>query len=443
VAGITRRVGAWVRPPGRRHLTVFAALTGASQTEALLSVLGSVVLVRAEGAETAGRVFFAQAAAALWFTFADPKLDDAIQRFVPQEQAAGRGRGSALFDRLLRLDALAGSAGTAAGMLGTLFAAGAGWLDAGQAWLLLLALAAAGAAAPLGTIGAGFAVAGDLRRLGVLRFATAAVSFALSVGALLAAGPTAYLAAAAVAAAASTWLLAGAARRAVRDALGPPAEGPVGTPPRMWGFAAKSMAAASAAMLSERGLLVLAGALAGPYLVTYLKIAGAPGRLYHTFVTTASAQLHPRLAAAAVAGDGAAIRRDTLRVSVLLTGLGAVTMLAGAALTAPAITIVYGPAYAWLAGPTVILLGAACLHGAVVWAKVLAPALGRPGIRLCHVLAEGALTLAVLALACRYGGAPERIPAVYAWGAVAISLARVGSWLAVLRVFTAKGRIVV
>jgi len=143
VAGITRRVGAWVRPPGRRHLTVFAALTGASQTEALLSVLGSVVLVRAEGAETAGRVFFAQAAAALWFTFADPKLDDAIQRFVPQEQAAGRGRGSALFDRLLRLDALAGSAGTAAGMLGTLFAAGAGWLDAGQAWLLLLALAAA------------------------------------------------------------------------------------------------------------------------------------------------------------------------------------------------------------------------------------------------------------------------------------------------------------
>lgn len=440
MAGITRRVGGWVRPPGRRHLAAFAALTGANQTEALLSVLGSVVLVRAEGAETAGRVFFAQAAAALWFTFADPKLDDVTQRFVPQQAAAGPGRGSALFERLLRFDTLAGLLGTVAAVLGTLFAAGAGWLDAGQAWLLLLALAAAGAAAPLGTIGAGFAVAGELRRLGVLRTAAAVASFAVSVGALLAAGPAAYLAAAALAALVTTGLLAGAARRAVRRAHGPPAAGPVRTPPRMWGFAAKSMAAASAAMLSERGLLVLAGALAGPYLVTYLKIAVAPGRLYQTFVTAASTQLYPRLAAAAVAGDGAAIRRDTLRTSALLTGLGAVTMLAGAAFTAPAIVIVYGPAYAWLADATVILLAGACLHGMVVWAKVLAPALGRPGIRLCHVLAEGALTLAALALACRYAGAPERIPEVYAWGVVAISAARIASWLTVLGRFTAEGR---
>lgn len=440
MTGIGRRAGAWVRPPGRRHLAVFAALTGASQAEAVLSVLGAVVLVRAEGAETAGRVFFAQALAVLWFTFADPKLDDVTQRFTPLAEASGPGSGSGLFERLLRFDGLAGLAGTVAAVLGALFAAGAGWLDAGQTWLLVLALAAGGAAAPLGTIGAGFAVAGELRRLGVLRSAAAAVSFAAGVGALLAAGPAAYLAANALSSLATAWLLARLARRAVRRSLGPPADRPVPLPAGMWRFAVQSSAAASAAALAERGLLVLAGVLAGPYLVTYLKIASAPGRLYQAFIGAVAAQIHPRLAAAAVAGNGAAIRRDTLRASVLLTGLGVVAMPVGAALAAPAITFVYGPAYAWLAGPTVILLGAGCLCGTVVWAKVLAPALGRPGIRLGYVLADGVLTLAALALAAWWARTPEGIPAGYAWGALALAAARIGYWSAVLVRLTGERR---
>ncbi|MGH3389961.1 MAG: hypothetical protein ACRDOO_13915, partial [Actinomadura sp.] len=192
------RAGGWLRPPGHRHLRTFASLSAATQGEALLSFLGTVALIRITGTDVSGRVFFAQALAGVWFMLWDPRLEDAAQRFAPVLQAAARGRGTWLFVRLVRLDTAIGLFATALGAGGVALARAIGWLDPEQATYVLLALLSAGIAAPIGTAGAGFAIAGRLGSLGVLRSAAAAVSFLATVTALMAGGPVAYLAAGAL-----------------------------------------------------------------------------------------------------------------------------------------------------------------------------------------------------------------------------------------------------
>lgn len=433
---LLRRAGGWVRPPGHRHLRTFASLSAATQGEAVLSFLSTVALIRVTGTEVSGKVFFAQSLAGMWSMLWDPRLEDATQRFVPVLQETAHGRGTWLFVRLLRLDVVIGLFAAAIGAGGVALARAAGWLGTDQALFLLLALLAFGITAPIGTAAAGFAVVRQLGRLGALRSATAAGSFVVTVTALVVAGPVAFLAASVLTGLTTTVILSATAHRAVARELGPPPPGPIPIPDGIVRFAVKSSAATSVGAASERGVLTLAGFLGGPSLVTFLKVAGAAGRLYVSFVSSAAAQIYPRIASAAVRRDLTGIRRDTMRTAVLLAMLGVVTVITTSPLAGPALDIVYGPTYGWLAEVTVILLLAACIRGTVVWGKVFPLALGRPGVFLTFVIAESLLIPTALFLSSWLGGTPEHAIAIFAWADVSLAVIRVVTWLVLLRTLT-------
>jgi O-antigen/teichoic acid export membrane protein len=429
------RVRGWVRPPGRHGLAAFVSLSAATQLDAVWSLLTSIALVRTTGAETAGKVFFAQSLASIWFAFWDPRFDDAAQRFIPAHQAAGPGHGTWLFNRLLRLDVAAGVAATALGAAAVTTIGAAGW-TAVDVSLILLALLGAGAAAPLGTAWAGYAAIGRLNAVGGLRAAASSGSFACTMTALLLAGPQAFLAASAIAALITSVVMSLAGRRAVAAALGPPPAGPVAAPRGLVRFAVKCSVTTSVVGAVDHGLLVLAGVLGGSSLVAFLKIASAPGRLYFSLVSAAPAQLFPRMAAAAVAGDGARIRRDGLRATILLTLLGGLAAVTGALAIGDALAIVYGEQYRWLASPAAVLLVASCIRGAVGWSKILSPALGRPGVRLGYVTAEGILSLTLLAVIAGTAVDPSAVPHRFAWADLGLAAARAAAWLVLLSALT-------
>ncbi|MGH3388127.1 MAG: hypothetical protein ACRDOO_04545, partial [Actinomadura sp.] len=211
---------------------------------------------------------------------------------------------------------------------------------------------------------------------------------------------------------------------------------PISVPEGIVRFSLKSSAATSVAAASDRGVLVLAGVLGGPALVTFLKVAGSAARLNLGFVSSAAAQLYPRIAAAAVARDLAGIRRDALRTTALLAVLGVGTVIVMVPLAGPALTILYGSGYRWLADVTTIFLLASCIRGTGIWAKVLPLALGRPGVLLAVMTSDGLLTLSALLLSSRSAGTPEHTVLVFAWADVLLAVLRTATWLVLLRAFT-------
>ncbi|GAA3455367.1 hypothetical protein [Dactylosporangium matsuzakiense] len=408
----------------RRELGVFASMAFTTQAEAVLSVAGAVVLVRTGGAQEAGRVFFAQAVAGVWALLCDPRTDDIALRYVPVYQAESRGYGTALLDRLLRLDLAVTAAGLLAGALLTLVARRAGWTDPHQALLILLAILAAVVRSPAGLAGVGLSLVGEMPRLARLRLAAAALTAVVSVAALLLAGPAAYLAATAAAATLSSAVLLTVTRRRLAAVYGPPAPRPGPAPKGMLRFALQSSAAATASTGTDQGVLALAGVLGGPVLVTTLKIALAPGRLLLNVAGPIGPQLFPRMAAAVMARDFGALRRDLWRASVLLAVGGAVVLAVAVPCTGTVLGLVYGPPFAGLAPVVLVLLAAAAVRAVAVWSKALPLVLGRPGLRLGAVTADGLLLLGALYLTGTAAG--------FAWGALAVAGLGTVLWLSSL-----------
>jgi O-antigen/teichoic acid export membrane protein len=418
--------------PSRGQFVAFVSLSAATQGEAVLSFLGTVALVRLAGAHGAGQVFLAQSFAAVWFLVWDPRLDDAAQRYVPIVQRDRAGWGTALFLRLLYFD---GGLGVVTGLAGAglaVLAGACGWVGHGQVVLTVLAMAGGGLAAASGTAGAGFALAGRLRRLGAFRRVLAGTAAASTVAATVLCGPVGYLAAAAAGQLLASVVLSVAARRAMAGSLGAPVPG-VRWPPGILRFAVCSSLATSVSVGGEAGVLSLAGILGGPTLVTYLKVAAAPGRLFASVVGPLAAQLYPRLTVASAAGDLGVVRRDVFRATAALAVLGATGLAAAVPLAGPALSLVYGHPYAVLATVTAVLFAAACLRGAVVWAKVLPLALGRPGLRLGFVAAEAALLSGALVVAARVASGPHAVALGYAFGNAAVAAAGLAAWLALAR----------
>lgn len=415
-----------------RRLASFASLSGVAQAEAALSVLSAVALVRLAGPAAAGSVFFAEALAGVWFLVCDPRVDDVALRFVPVYRSAR------LYGRLLRCDVLIGLAAAAIGCLLLAVCRALGWLGPHQALLVLLAMLAGGAGASAGLAGSGFALTGQLRRLAALRLGLALCAALASLGALLLRGPVGYLTASAVLGAAAAVVLNGAAFRAVLRALGPADTGADPPAREVIRFAAKSSAATTLAVASDNGILTLAGVLGGPALVTTLKVAAAPGRLYLSTVGPAGPVLYQHMAAAVMARDTRPLRREVLRASALLAVAGVVAVLAAAALCRPALRLVYGAPYERLAAVAVALLGAACVRGIVVWSKTLPTALGWPGARLAYVACDGLLLAGALVLAHRSAPAPGATAAAYAWGSLLVACLGAGAWLLALPVMVGR-----
>ncbi|WBB61985.1 hypothetical protein O7599_05425 [Streptomyces sp. WMMC500] len=412
----------------------------------MLSFVTTAVLVRVAGPAEAGQVFFAQSLATVWFLVWDPRMEDAMQHFVPAAQRGGPGRGTRLYHRLLRVDVATGAVATVVGVAVAIAVAASGWLPDEQGTFLVLAVVAAGTATPSGSASAGYALADRLSRLGRIRVAMALAGCLGTLLALLAAGPSGYLAAGAVSGLAATVLLTVDACRHMRRACGVPRGGVDGEadregdggddtrlPAGLVPFVMKSSVTASVAVAAENGVSLLAGLLGGPTLVTYLKVVAAPGRLLASVVNPVSAQLHPRLARARAGGRRAAVMRDALRSSAVTSAVGGAGVVVAVPLSGPVLGLVYGPAYAALATPAVVLMAAAALRGTVVWGKVLPSALGRPGVRLAFVTAEGLGLLGVLVVAVRSWSGASAVTAAFAWGSLCLVVFSTAGWFAALR----------
>ncbi|WP_338780266.1 hypothetical protein [Streptomyces sp. DG1A-41] len=431
----------WVKRRGKRHhwqrhLRTFGSLTAASQVESALSFVTTAMLVRLFGSTETGQVLLAQSMATVWFVLWDPRFEDALQRFVPAEQLRSPGRGTRLYCRLVRLDIVAGLLATILGVALAVAAATVGWISAEQLSLLVPAVMAAGAATPSGSASAGFAIAGQLSRLGVIRLALSGVGCLVTLTALLVTGPVGYLVATVITGLVSTVTLTVSASRQVHRVCGAPCENSIPMPPGLLPFLVKSSATGSVAAASDSGLSLVAGLLGGPTLVTYLKIAAAPGRLFAGFLSPVPAQLYPRLAMAGAEGRRGAVMRDVLRASALTGGIGVIAVVTAASLLSLFLGLVYGPEYTMLSASAVVMLAGAALRGTVIWAKVLPPALGFPGVRLIFLAVEGACQLGWLITVTQIWTGPSRMTLAFAWGSLGLLAFSTIAWFVVLRFLT-------
>ncbi|MER5646571.1 hypothetical protein [Streptosporangium sp. NPDC002524] len=460
VSALGHAVRGW-RPPGGRHVRTFTSLSAAGLVEAVVSSLNVIVLVRLAGTENSGQVIFAQSLATVLFLLCDPRLENAAQRFVPVEQLRS-GRGSALFVRLLRWDAAIGLASTGVVLAGVLAARLEGFATGEFASMLALAVVARGVTASNGTAGAGFALADRLRAYGTLRVRCAVLSFGLSSGGLLAGGPIAYLLGQVAGALVSAVVLSAAGTRALLAELGPetgpgtgpetgpgmgpepetrpetrPARARVPLPAGLVAFTLKASVGTSVAEVSDSGLLTVAGIAGGPALVTVVKVASAPGRLYAALTMPVASMLYPRLARAAALEDhGTLIRRDVVRATRILAGAAAAALAVALPFTGEALRLVYGPEYAGIGTVAVLLTAAACVRTTVCWSNALALAVGRPGWRLGYLSAEVTLLLGALLAAGLAAPDTVRTALGFAWGSLALAVLGAGIWLAVLRRIT-------
>lgn len=428
-----------MRPPGGRHLRTFTSLTTASVSEAILPSLTLIALVRSAGAERSGQVIFAQSLASIWFLLCDPRPEDAAQRFVPIEQRRS-GQGSALFVRLLRWDVAIGVAATCVGLLATAAVHLSGLMAGEFALMLALAIVTRGAMASHGASGAGFALADRLRDLGLLRVSCAALSAGLAMGGLFAGGPLVYLAGQAAGALVMAALLYSRAIRMVLTEFGP-AVAPVRFPPGLVGFSVKASVGTFVAGISDSGILAVAALIGGPGLVTILKIATAPGRMYANLAIPVAAMLYPRLAQAAVTEGGMAlIRRDLTRASLLLTAVGGACLTVALPVTDDLLGLMYGEQYAEVGTVAVLILAAECVRGLVCWSNVLPLAVGRPSWRLAYLSAEGILLLGSLLAADRIASDALEASFSYACGALVIAVTGAAVWITLLRRIVNGGR---
>jgi O-antigen/teichoic acid export membrane protein len=368
-------------------------------------------------------VFFAQALTAVWFLLCDPRLEDAAQRYVPIE-ARRHGCASALFGRLLYWDVAIGVAASGVALLGTLMAWLLGAASDDLALMLTLAIVSNGAASSTGSAGAAFALTDRLQALGPIRLKCAVLLSAFSLGGLLAGGPEGYLGGQALGAVVTSIVLARVSLRVVRAEFGPPVSR-VPLPAGLLRFSLKASAGTSVAAATDSGVLALAGLLGDPALVTVLKIASAPSRLYTSVVSPVASMLYPRLAEAAAAGERARIVRDAARSSLLLSALGAAALLIAAPLAGHVLGLAYGASYAQAGPAAVLLLGVACVKGSVSWSKVLPLAVGKPEWRLTFLATEGLLLLGLLLVAA--WAAPGAMPTAIAFACGSLALAVLGS----------------
>ncbi|MEV7968952.1 hypothetical protein AB0O34_23620 [Sphaerisporangium sp. NPDC088356] len=420
------------RPPAGRHLRTFTSLAAAGLVEAVLSSLGLVALVRMTGTEISGQVIFAQSVASVCFLLCDPRLDNTVQRYVPLEERR-TGQGFALFTRLLRWDLTIRVSAIGVCLAVVMTARLLGFVSTDLALMLALAFVARGSLAANGAVRAAFPLANRLHDLGLLRLGCAILSFLLALAGLLAGGPLGYLIGQALGSVVTATVVGTLGTRRLRAEIGPSAA-KVPIPAGLVAFTVKATTGTALAEVSDSGILTVAGLLGGSTLVTIIKIASAPGRLYSTLVMPVASMLHPRLARAAAAGEERTLaRRDLMRATALLTVAGVLTLLLVLPVIGDALRLVYGREYTGIGAVAALLVAAACVKGMVCWSNVLPLALGRPGWRLAYLAAEGVLLLGALLIADLTSSGALHTALSFAWGTLLVSVLGTGVWMALLQ----------
>lgn len=372
------------RPAGRE----FSWLTGGSQVEVLLSQLAVILVVRMASEDEAGQLFFALAITATIFMLIDPRLEDAIQRYVPKLREEDSDYKS-FFWTLVLLDVAIGIVAIAIAV--------AVWISGAiqptelvNPTFLMLSVVINGTVAALGSLNAGFATSSRLTSLAKVRAVLALLSAVLSIGGLLLGGVTGFLIGSALASLAAIVVTATYCAKLMSPRGYSIRQFRTQCPKGIVPFTIKSSLATSLATGGDSGVLAVAGTSGGPGLVVFLKLAMAPGRFLYTAFSAIPAQAFPRISNLAAKQDLAGVAGLCTNVTRNVAGPIGVATVLGALAMPLVLPLVYGSEYFSASVAAIIFLIAGGIRASVAWSKVLPLAIGRPALRLVAVAAEAA-----------------------------------------------------
>lgn len=418
--------GQWrhLRGPSGRE---FTWLTGGSQVEVLLSQLAVILVVRMSSEDEAGQLFFALAITATVFMLIDPRLEDSIQRYVPQLREKNSDYRS-FFWTLVLIDLGLG--------LFAILVSVAVWASGVvqqtalvNPTFLLLSVIISGTISALGSLNAGFATSGRLTSLARVRTTLAIVNAAFAIGGLLVAGVTGFLIGSAV----SSFVAIAVTASYCARLISPRglsfrrfrAERPAG----IGAFTIKSSLATSLATGGDSGVLAVAGLSGGPGLVVFLKLAMAPGRFLYTAFSAIPAQAFPRISNLAAQSDGLGVSRLCRSVTRRVAGPLAAATLLGAIAMPFVLPLVYGSEYLLASVAASIFLASGAIRATVAWSKVLPLAVGRPALRLIAVAVEAAAMILAAWLVPQIVTNPAISSAIIAGIALVTTAGLAAAWL--------------
>ncbi len=362
----------------------------------------TVALARALEPEEFGQLVFALAAAQILYIMLDPRLEDSLIRFVPQiARDGGRGAATALYERFIGIDAAIalGAGGLAVAVLLSDLVPLGGVADPG---ILALAVVQMTAQAPWGTVGAAYGITDGWARFGLVDIVRTAVTTCAGLIGLYAGGAAGYLAASAATTAIATVVVGLVAWKRMRAAHGPASSLDALAGKGVGGYTVKSSIASSLSVGTEQLPLVVIGFVAGPQVLALFRVALAPARLFTAMFSPAAGILFPLFSRDAARGSLERIR-SAARTWSLLSAAPALLGAVLAWLTLPSLLpLAFGDAFDATVTAASLLACSALVRGTVMWSKVLALAIGRPGVRIAVLAVEtGLLALASWVLAHR------------------------------------------
>jgi O-antigen/teichoic acid export membrane protein len=369
----------------------FASLTTSHLATAIASFVGVAFLARTVSLEQFGRVVFAQATVTTIFIFLDPRLEDAVLRFIPLiHRRFGSGEAADLFRRVLLFDGLLGVVFAILGIVVL-------WVDAiplgsaGDREFLMLAVLQLGLQAAMGTAAAGFAITDGLTQMGLIRALVASVAMGLSLGGLFFGGAVWYMAMLALAAGVSTLAVGLLAWRRVTSHFGRPVPLPAGWMREFSVFSLVASLAASVSIGIDTLPLSIIGIVAGPGVLGQFRVGLAPAKLTATAFSPLPTIYFPLLSREAANDEYEKIRsrvlgwtRATIPVALVLGAIAWVTL--------PwALPLVFGSKFTSSVPVARLLVIAALARGLVAWSKVLALAVGKSGVNLLITMLDAVL----------------------------------------------------
>jgi O-antigen/teichoic acid export membrane protein len=372
-------------------LRQFLSLAVSNAGVAGVSFAVLVVLARTLGIEELGQVVFAQVVAQALFAVLDPRLEDALIRYIPvAERRSGGAAATALFRRFVVLDQALGMAFASVAIVVVL----SGVVPLGgttESTFLALAIAQMGVRAGQGTASAGYAVTDGLTRFGAVQGGAALITSGAGLVGLLAGDAEGYLIGSAIGAGLVTTVMVVTALRRVRRRYGSADRHARPRLPGLFRFTWKSSAASSLAIGVDQVPLTVLGAVAGPQTLAIFRVAIGPARLVAALYSPVASVLYPVFGRAAAEDDLESISSRAGAYSKVGLPLAVAGALLGWIVLPPLLPFLFGSAFEDAGSAAVLLLAAALLRGSVAWSKVLVLAIGRPGIRIAVLAAEGAL----------------------------------------------------
>lgn len=369
----------WFR---RRVIRQYSALTAGDIISAAASFLGLIFVARLVPIATFGKIAFAQAVATALFLILDPRLEDAVVRYVPLvARSVGSGGATRLFHLAMLWDACIGC--LSAGVVVALLQSGAVPLgEAANDKFITLAVLQAGLQASQGTVAAGFSVTEGLAQWGIIRIVIALLTTCASVVGLLVGGADWYLGMLVVSAAASTAAVVALSVRRVQRVFGRTAALPDGTIGSFWRFAGVASMAASVLAGTEALPMTVVGAVGGPAALARFRVGLAPARLTMTVFSAVPSMLFPVLSREAAERRFTSISKRVMAWTRLALPVVAVLCALSWVALPKVVPFVYGERFEAAVGPARFLVLAALIRSLTAWSKVLSLSVGRPGVRL-------------------------------------------------------------